>query len=568
MPAQLRRFAVPVDWSAAALAVLLGLFIVIGASFDATDSPAWFASSAGAALGSALVVLGLGLVFYVAIKLVFDWLARRSDARPAAKITSMRTALRRSLLPTSGVLFAGWMPWLLIHFPGNVDSDTITQLFQWLGLAVRSDHHPWFDTMVFGWFWNLGHAFGDYNIGLFVFLVLQEAATALGMGLALVYLGRLGLPRRWRWTLTVLAAVFPVFAIAVSVMSKDSFAGVFWMPFLVLFVEAIRTRGQVLMRPWIGASALAIVIPLVLAKRTNIYLVVVCLIVLLVLAARPARLRILGGGVVAVLVTSVLWPLAILPAAGVQAATNTDILSIPLQQTARTVLEHGSSLPATEKQAIDAVLRYDGLAQAYVPRRSDSVKSRWNSHATTSQRLAYAVVWLDELVRYPSTYFAATADNTFPYFAPVTPIAFQESLTLNRYIDVWLSWSIPGTTREQIAQVALSLHQPAALAPLRTAVDRAAAVFNKNPFSSAAWYCSWIPLLALAYAIRRRSGLLALATIPLFLNLGFLVAGPIALSRYMIPSIYGSVLIVGLMTLRIPLSRRPGGTASGSRGSS
>jgi hypothetical protein len=233
------------------LSVLLAAFTVTGASFLATDSAEWFASSAGAVAGSALVTCGLAVVIYLPVLGVFRWLDRRWDGAVASAepaIVPMRTALRRRLWPAFGVLLAGWLPWLIVHYPGNVDSDTITQKLQWLGLQERSDHHPWFDTAVFGWFWDLGDAVGDDRIGLFAYVLVQESATALGVALVLAYLSWLGLPAVAGWTLTVAVAVFPLYAMSPAVMSKDAFAVVFWLPFLVLFAEAVRTRGRVLFR--------------------------------------------------------------------------------------------------------------------------------------------------------------------------------------------------------------------------------------------------------------------------------------------------------------------------------
>jgi hypothetical protein len=505
-------------------------------------------------VGSGLITVLIAVVLYLPISIAYAWLDRRwtRQREQPARIIPMRRALRRWLLPSVGVILAGWLPWLLIHYPGSVDSDTITQLFQWLGLAQKVDHHPWFDTAIFGWFWDIGRAFGDYNIGLFVFLLVQVVATALGMGVALTYLGRLGLPDLPRRVLTVFVAVFPTFAMSVAVMSKDSFAGIFWMPFFVLLVEALRTRGRVLCRPWVGLGAIGVAIPLVLARRPNVYVLILCVVVLLLIAAGRTRLRILAGTVLILAITSLLWPRVALPALGVEPGTATDTLSIPLQQTARTVRLHGKSIPPSERAAIDDVLRYQGLAEAYVPRRSDAIKGRWNEEATTEQKRAYARVWLAQLLRYPGTYLAATANNTYEYFAPVTRVNFQTDLSLGRYVDFWLSRSLEGTTREQIEDVAYGLHPPAALNPVRLAVDEVTTTFTTgNLLASKAFYCSWIPLLALGFAIRRRNWLLALATVPLFLNLAILVAGPIALPRYMIPMIQGSVLVVGLMLVPV-----------------
>jgi hypothetical protein len=502
-----------------------------------------------------LTAVAIAVVLYIPIGIIYAWLDRRwvVDEQAGARIIPMRRAVARWLLPTFGALLAGWLPWLLLHYPGDVDSDTTNQLLQWLGLLPKGDHHPWFDTVFFGWFWNVGRVVGDYKVGLFIYMVFQVAATALGMALVLTYLGRLGLSDRPRRLLTAFAAIFPVFAISGSLMSKDHFAGIFWLPFLVLFVETVRTRGRVLCRPWVGAGAIALAIPLVLAKRPNVYIFILCVVILVVISVWRARKRLLIGTALILVLTSLVWPRIVLPGLGVQPGTHKDMLSIPVQQTARTVARHEKSIPASERAAIDAVLRYDSLAKVYKPRRSDAVKARWNSGATTAQKMAYARVWFAQLTRYPGTYFAATANNTFQYFAPVSPVDYPRELAnQKRYADSFLALSVKGTTRQQIEQVLFSLYQPRALGTVRTAVNSATmALISGNFLASMAFYCSWLPLFALGFAIRRRSWMLALATMPLFLNLLVLVAGPIAFGRYMVPMVLGSVLVAGLLMVPV-----------------
>ena len=552
-----RATAIGRDWITALLAVVLALFVVAGASFQKTNSSAWLTSSPGAMVGSLVAGVLVAAVFYIGLRLLFGWLDRLWDADQqrlrGARVMPMRAALRRWLLPTWLVLVVGWLPWLLVHFPGNVDSDTITQMFEWLNYSQRSDHHPWFDTMVFGWFWDLGHALGSYNYGLLIMLLLQELITALGIAIALVYLGRLGLSNRARWILTVVLAVFPVFFITPSVLSKDSFAGVFWTPFLVLYIEALRTRGRVLMRPWIAAGAILLAIPLILAQRPNLYLVILCVIGLILVAARGTRWRIAAGTLAVVVVTNVVWGMILLPAWNVKPGSLTDVLSIPVQQTARTVKEHGSSLPASEKRTINAVLRYDGLAKAYVPTRSDAVKGRWSSKATRAQQLEYFKVWFVEMFRYPGTYLAATFNNNYDYFAPLTRVNFQSNLSLAHYIPFWHSRAFPTTTVTQISDVANSLHSPHQLLPAQRSLNDEMAAFMDSTLllTSKALYASWLPLIALAMGLRRRSWFHVMATLPVFINLAVLVAGPISLPRYEIPSIYGSVLVVGLTMIPI-----------------
>ncbi|GAA3653104.1 DUF6020 family protein [Microbacterium marinilacus] len=548
MRARLRRVW---DLPTACLSLALAAFTVTGYSYRETESAEWFASSVGAAVGTAFVIVGVAVLVYAPLLALSRRLDRLWDASAGAEPVSppsVRDAIRRWALPSAGVILAGWLVWLLVHFPGNVDSDTITQQLQWLGLQEQRDHHPWFDTMVFGWFWDLGAALGDDRWGLFGYLLLQEAATALGIGLVLAYLSRLGLPSTARWALTAAVAVLPAFVMAPSVMSKDAFAAVFWMPFLVLFAEALRTRGRVLARPWVASAAIAVTLLLVLSKRTNVYLVAVCVVVLIVVASRGLRVRIALAAAAVVALTSVVWPMLVLPALGIERGTSADMMTVFVQQTARIAAEHGDEIPDDEIQAIDEVLRWDGLAEAYVATRSDSVKGRWDVDATTQQKLDYLGVWLAQLVRYPGTALSATAANTYEYFAPVTRLSFQNTLSLDGYVDFWTSRSLETTTREDVEQIAGALYEPSALDGARTAVNDLTIAFNEgNLISSKALYSSWIPLIALVFVLRRRSPWHALALVPFFVTLAFLVASPIALSRYIIPMIYGSVFAAGLM---------------------
>ena len=279
----------------------------------------------------------------------------------------MRRAIGRWLLPTFGALMVGWLAWLMIHYPGIIhDTDTTSQLLQWYGGVTPRVNHPWFDTVIFGWFWNLGRAVGDYNVGLFVYLLFQTAATALGMALVLTYLGRLGLSDRPRRILTAFAALFPPFLIAVSEMTKDNFAGIFWLPFLVLFVETVRTRGRVLCRRWVGAAAIALIVPLVLAKRPNVYVFILCALVVLVISVPAARKRLLIGMALVLALTS-------LVCRGLSYRA-----SVCGRQRPRTRSRYpfnrrlerwrgGNSMPLAERAAIDAVLPYDRLAKSMTP---------------------------------------------------------------------------------------------------------------------------------------------------------------------------------------------------------
>lgn len=536
-----------VDPWAIVLATTHSLFSVVGASFHATGSALWIVGSRGAAVASVLAIVLLTALLAVPITFLFRMLDRQWVPGPG-EVSSMRATMRRWFVPTFTVILMGWLPWLILHYPGAVDSDTITQRLEWIGLTPQRNHHPWFDTIVFGAFWNLGDFIGSANVGLFTYLLLQETALAAALAFGIVYVKRLGGTTAVMWTLTALGAVFPVFMTAAAVVSKDSLAAIFWIPAIVLFVEVVRTRGQVLERPWIAWAGVGLLLPLVLAKRTNMYVVLLCVAVVAFFVIRRVRWRLLVGVGSVLIAAGVVWPAVVLPMMGIGTATSTDVLTIPVQQTARVAAEHSDEVPEHEREAIDRVLRWDGLADAYVPGRSDTVKGRWDDAAPLSAKVAYAQTWLSQGLRYPHTYLSATAANTYEYFAPLTPVIFQLNLTLERYVPFWESRAHEWVTVEDVEAATVDvLSAPESLYGARVVLNELFVTFaNATPTMSKAFFCSWIPLFVLAFAVRRRSALLTMATVPFVVSLAVLVASPVALPRYMLPSILGSLLLIGL----------------------
>nr|WP_279671981.1 DUF6020 family protein [Flexivirga meconopsidis] len=439
------------------------------------------------------------------------------------------------------------MVWLAVHFPGNIDSDTITQRLQWQGLQKRSDHHPWFDTMVFGWFWDFGRAIGNDALGLFSYLIVQVVALAAGVGLALCYLTTLGLGRRAQAVLALITAFWPIFLMVTPQMSKDSFAAIFWLPFLVLFTEGLRTRGRSLVRPLAGGSMVLASLLLVLSKRTNLYLIVLCLLVLLCTVAVRRVLPLIAGFAVVAGLSQGLWAGVILPANHIAKPTSTDMFTLPIQQTARIAATHGNQIPPREREVIDKVLRWNGLGKAYVPRRSDSAKGRWNTDASAAEKSAYFGVWFDQLLRYPGTAASATAANTFEYFAPVTRFDVVNENKFTRYIDFWTARSYPTTGKARIQAMADRLDEPDALDGPRHRLNDVVTQVSQVPIlGSKAFYASWLPLLLLVAALRRRNWFQVACCTPFLVNLAFLFAGPVALPRYLTSAVIVSTFIVGL----------------------
>ena len=112
------------------------------------------------------------------------------------------------------------------------------------------------------------------------------------------------------------------------------------------------------------------------------------------------------------------------------------MLSVPFQQTARYVKEHGDEVTEEEKQIIDKILDYDTLAERYDPLLSDPVKRDYNKNATTEDLINYFKVWFAQFLKHPTTYIQATMNNVYGYFYPETNLRQYNYYMVNSIEDI------------------------------------------------------------------------------------------------------------------------------------
>ena len=124
-----------------------------------------------------------------------------------------------------------------------------------------------------------------------------------------------------------------------------------------------------------------------------------------------------------VLSISTLYSNALLPVCNVTPGSTREMLSIPFQQTARSLKYLSDKATDKERKAISAVLDYDRLIELYNPERADNVKDTYNENATKEELIIYFEVWLEMLKKHPSHYIHVTMNNCYYYFYPGNRLA-------------------------------------------------------------------------------------------------------------------------------------------------
>lgn len=519
-----------------------------------------------------LVAVVTFLLAYVLAHLLFGGYDRALGRRGSAD-SSTPTAYRQTLHHYFWrfllIIVICWLPWLVAHLPGAFDDDTVWQLVIWRLPEIWNDHHPFFTTVLFGAFLDLGRALGSQAWGLVIFSAIQVLLTAASFSCLFCYLKRFSMPKWLFVACFVLVCILPPFASYAGEMVKESVFCWPWLLFCILFVEAVRTRGAVLQRPLVVVAMIAFALLMALSKKTGIYLACLPLCVL-VFIVHGAKCRGKVALVLAVpIVCLMLWQVVLLPAWGVQSGETIERYAIPLQQTARCVTVCGDDVSVEERETIDAVVPYDELSGLYDPIQADRVKEQ-NRRPSDEQLNAYLKVWVSMGFRHPLVYLEAACDNSMELYNPLFAIDTKNDMSEWFLNDTGTSFAgfyrdavieqghEAGDTRSDdeifddfVSSNTEGLVSSPALSGFRGVMNGYEWVVEHSPLllvDSFTFMVIWVPLSMLCFGLRKkvRPKRFAFCLVPSLVLYLTLIVSPVIISRYCIVAAFIFPLVLGL----------------------
>ena len=552
-----------------ALGALVVAFLVVGsASMNRYQGFGLYSLHPAIAV---VIFIGVSVCACVFIYVVSGWNQERGQAlrvqAPAQQGISLNCGsepsfwhlMKRYALPVTCIIALAWSVCLIIHYPGTITFDTAAQMLQIDGLSPWRANHPPATTVLYGAFFLLGDAIGSRNIGLFLFCTLQVIATSFAFATGFVYLRFLGVKRHILAVLLVFCLVIPLFPLAAECMTKDYTLALIWVFWFIGFIEAVRTKGRIAQRNSYCILMFIISLLMILSKKPSSYLIIVSTLVFL-LYARRSGLRFVATSVLSVLVYSVLIESMLFGALGIKPAVWTEIMSVPVQQTARYVIHHERDLTSSERDAINAVMPIGAIVKLYDPELSDPVRWKFNRHATREQVQRYMQTWAACMLKDPLVYLEAVAMNTYDLFYPCSMldqfehiVPWERDDTLVYFLLVHDTFDVSEATRVSLIEHFARIYSPDELEPFRKVYDKHLYELNGTLlgrlFLSKALYASWIPGLALLVYLARRNGRGFVAHVPILLSMLILCLSPVTQSRYITPLFYVSWFLIGLMSV-------------------
>ena len=474
-----------------------------------------------------------------------------NDEAPAPRMPASHLLFSwspRSVILTWILLLCLFVPYLLVFYPGVASMDTTNQIKDFttgtMPIEINwnegepkiscflNDHHPVVDTLIFTFFTEFaGGILGSPVRGAFAYCALQAALTALLMALMLCRMEKFGVPYAYRKAGFLFLGFAPFIGLYAIGMLKDSIYSMFFIAYYLLYAVIMLEGASG--RRMVGITVLAVV--LALTKKTGVYLVLICnLVLIFVPTVRRRWAEWAASWILPALLVFVLLPHVLFPMCNIFAGGKQESLGFTMQMTARTYLDHKEELTPQEVQVIGAVIDLSKVEESYSSYNYDEVKKLFKYSATDAQISAYRRLWLQLFARYPLSGLNALFGTAGGFFTPTESMRVYFQFPTTQYVKI---------------------ANPPKLAPYRDAVQAVYKWLTGLPGIGLLFQCVlyvwWLPLAVLLRVLllpdfkgRRLRSLGCL--IPVAVCVLILWVSPYAMGRYGLPQLYTLPLVMGI----------------------
>lgn len=337
---------------------------------------------------------------------------------------------RKHIFIGACMIMLGWLPWLIMNYPGSIAGDTIGQLGQFFSGKVNA-HHPPLSTFLIGSCVKLGEMLIDRNLGVFLYLLLQALLGSVLFAYSIAKMYEFGIHKKYCILAMIFFAFTPLFGLYSQWLQKDMLYSEFVLMYVLIMINIFQENEMNIKRTII----IFIVGMFVCMLRNNgIYVIVPTCIFLAIYLKRQQRIRIIAVTIVTIILYLFIT-IGLYPVLEIRSGSVREALSIPMQQTARYLRDHGDEITEEERSALEGFCyEYEMLPEIYDPTTADPVKDIVN--VEIYQPVAYFKAWIKMGIKHPETYFDAFMNMNYGYLAPneqnVEPdlsISYDQQLT-------------------------------------------------------------------------------------------------------------------------------------------
>ena len=308
---------------------------------------------------------------------------------------------------------AAWLPAFLAIFPGAFAYDAPTEWQQFVTGQINT-HHPVLHTLLIGIFLEAGNYWGSYNAGIAAYTIFQMLVMAAIFSYTISFLRRYMVSVILRFFAILFWGFSPVVHLFVVSSTKDTlFSGVLLLFILNLVDFGCKTEEFLTNRSRKILFAISAFLTMTL-RNNGFYIVLITLILMLITASMRKRLLPL---IICILITYIVYVGPVYRIIGVEKGEICEMLSVPLQQMARTYMYNYDKLEGKDIELLEAIVPKEDLLN-YVPTLADPVKRNFREDIFKENSGQFFLLWIKWGIQNPNTYVQAFLVNTSGYWYP------------------------------------------------------------------------------------------------------------------------------------------------------
>lgn len=435
-----------------------------------------------------------------------------------------------------------WLPVLLAVYPGFFVYDAQDEYLQ-VASRTFTTHHPLSHVLMLGGIICAVHKVTDsYNLGIICYMLVQMALVAGSFTFLLDYLRKKKISKILRFLSTLYFAFFPVVVMFTLCSAKDTIFTAALLLLLLCMLEMGILEEQFFASGINVALFFISALTMMLFRKNGVYAFVVMAPVLFVYHKK--YLRKMGILIAAAVISCFLINGTLAAVLHAQDTENQEILTVPIQQLARTYKFNKEVFSEEDIAALHKVLPEEALA-LYNPKLSDPVKYRFCNSAYEADRAGFFRLWLRIGLRKPLSYINAWLVNSYGFWYPDTIIDVYSGNTVFTFTykdSSYFGYEVeePGVRDSKIpwldeAYRRLSLELEQEKMPIVSMLYSPGCLF-------------WCFAFAFSYVLYRKKYHILVPYVMVLLVWLTVILGPTYLPRYVLIFWFGLPLFIAVMT--------------------
>lgn len=427
------------------LSICFSFFQVVGYSIDRYTQLfyPWF--NIYLLIFDVILLVGHFFIFYFFTNFAFYALDKLSTrALRSQEKWAFFSYNNKSVFVSAGILVLCWSVYYVVLFPGVVTWDSYYQIEQGLLFRPLTDEHPFLHSLMQGAIINLGSKiFGSINLGISLFSAFQLIVIAFIVSYSLKIMAKYQIPLCVRIFCLAFYSLYPTVGAYSVTLWKDVWIAAFLLLYASLLADLFLDIENFFKSGLKVFILVLTIFAVMMSKGTGIIFIIFSMIPF---GFKMYRKYLLKSTILYLIPFTLFFLIRafLIPYLGIQKGHIREPMSVPVQQIARVVKEHGDSLNNYDRGQINEILPYENLPDLYDARLSDNIKNELNEQVFVSNPSKYIKLWARLGLHYPKTYLESFLCNSYGYWYPETKYWAMSSCSYIKMINWYKesNWTI------------------------------------------------------------------------------------------------------------------------------